>query len=184
MRVRVVEVEGTPDELARMPELSALLGNSAAAVDTLSTSNSPEEARDPKELSSAVPKQIRDFIAVRAASRARAQVVERFVGEILGWETTEVVIGTSQVSGDGYGNYLRLYKRGPRYFGAFAYVTPGTAKVAFRLSWKRAAHMTHAMKRKVKAGTGYEVVVTLGDDAAYAEATELARLALEDVSGT
>jgi hypothetical protein len=182
VRLRVVEVEGTPEELARMPEVAALLGKSPAEGDMPRMPRVSDEEPEGEKPGWAVPKQIRDFIAIRAGGRTRAHVVQRFVGEVLAWGTTEAEIGTSQASGDGYGNYLRVYKRGPRYFGAFAYVTPGTAKVTFRLPWKRAGHMAHATKRNVREGTGYEVVVSLTDDAAYADAIELAKLALEDVS--
>ncbi|MDP9418080.1 MAG: hypothetical protein M3P48_09695 [Actinomycetota bacterium] len=129
-----------------------------------------------------MPDDLRNYVAVRAGTRAGTDVVQRWVAEVLAWGTTEAEIGTSRTSSDGLNNYIRLYKRGPRHFGAFAYVTPGTRKVNFRLLRKHAEGFEHVTFRNVKPGTGYEVVVTLSSDEAYAEALKLAQVALEGVT--
>ena len=83
-------------------------------------------------------KELRDFIAVRAGNRGRADTVQAWVAEVLGWDTTTSELGRSRTSSDGLNNYLMLYAKGPRRFGAFAYVTPGNAKVTLRLLAKDA----------------------------------------------
>jgi hypothetical protein len=182
MKVRIVEVEGSPQELAEMPELAqALTGHpTASALDEEEASNGGA-GRLAYSPNGALPKELRDYIAVRSGSRERAATVESWVTEVLSWGTTEAQIGTSKTSSDGLGNYVRLYAKGPRYFGAFAYVTPGRGKVTFRLSAKAAKGFDHVALRKVQPGTGYEVTVTLDSDEARREALELAQKALAQV---
>ena len=108
--------------------------------------------------------------------RARADTVQAWVAEVLGWDTTTSELGRSRTSSDGLNNYLMLSAKWPRRFGAFAYVTPGNAKVTLRLLAKDAEGYQHATIRKVekKKGTGYEVTVLLDSDEAYQEALGLA----------
>lgn len=180
MKLRIIEVEGSPQELSDFPELQEFLANRQSEEGSSSTMPTDEEEVDER---TRLPKQLRDFVAARSGGKGRGQIVQRYLADLLAWGSTEWEIGTSQTSGDGYGNYIRMYKTGPRYFGAFAYVTPGTAKVNFRLFAKDAEGFEHATIRKVKEGTGYEVVVQLNSDEAYDEALRLAKLALDGVSG-
>ncbi len=177
MRVRVIDVEGSPEELARLPELQELLGSrqETGSADTESTDQDSDERN-------LLPKQLRDFIASRGGGRARAKMVERFVADVIAWGTTEAEIGTSQTSADGMGPYLRLYRKGPRNFGAFAYVAPNRAKLTFRLLATDVKGYKHVSTRNVKAGTGYEVVVSLTSEEAYLEAIQLAKKSLVGVS--
>lgn len=187
MRIRIIEVEGTPEELAELPEVQAAFAPTAGAspaATKLSAAvpadggESAAHASDQADLAMVLPKQIRDFVRSRAGSRARTEVVQRFVAEVLGWGTTEAEPGTSTATDDGLNNYLRLYNKGPRYFGAFCYVTPGSAKVTFRLPASAAKGYQHAAKR---GKAGYEIVVYLTSEAAFDEAVELAKLAYDGV---
>jgi hypothetical protein len=184
MRVQVVSVEGSPEELRAMPEvLDVLRGLAGTAPDD------DEPAHDDEELPGVsidggpgrLPKELSDFIAIRAGGRARQEAATAFVQEVLGWGTTEAELGRSRTSTDGLGNYVLLYSKGPRRYGAFAYVIPGRAKVIFRLLGKDVTDFKHVELRNVKEGTGYEVTVLLTSDEAIQEALKLAELALEHV---
>ena len=135
----------------------------------------------PEVPSGELPRELRNFIRVRAGNRPRGEVVEKWVRDVLAWATTEAEIGRSRTSSDGYNNYLMLYAKGPRRRGAFAYVKPGTANVDFRLLGEHAEGCQHVVLRNVREGTTYQVTVPLKNDEAYEEALKLARVALEGV---
>ena len=177
MRVRVVDVEGTPEELASSAELLELLrGGAAEAV-----AGNPEWTKpDATDEASQLPRELRDFIVGRAGARGRAEIVQQWVGEVMTWGGS-YELGTSKSSPDGLNNYLMLYAAGPRHFGAFAYVHPSQARVTLRLVRADADRFRHATFRNVKKGTGYEVMVPLTSEEAYEEALQLARKALERV---
>lgn len=185
MKIRLLDWEGTTDELAAVPELREALASfggtksepgSEAVID-----DEPVFEASGIDSAGELPKDIRDFIKVRAGNVGRAEIAQRWVTEVLGWGTTEAVIGSSKTTSDGLNNYLMLYWKGPRHFGAFAYVMPGIPKVIFRLSAPKAEGFEHVTLRNVKKGTGYEVTVILNSEEAYKEALELARKALSGV---
>jgi hypothetical protein len=177
MRVRVVEVEGSPEELASSTELLELLrGGAAEAVAGTQEATKPEAS----DGTSLLPKELRDFIVVRAGARGRAEIVQQWVADAMAWGGS-YELGTSKSSPDGLNNYLMLYAAGPRHFGAFAYVHPSQARVTLRLLRTDADGFQHATFRNVKKGTGYEVMVPLTSDEACQEALQLARKALERV---
>jgi hypothetical protein len=180
MRVRVVDVEGTPEELASSTELLELLrGGMADAVTGTPEVTRPEVVGDG---TSQLSKELRDFIVGRAGARGRAEIVQQWVADVMAWGGS-YELGTSKSSPDGLNNYMMLYAAGPRRFGAFAYVHPSQARVTLRLVRADADGFQHATFRNVKKGTGYEVMVALTSDDAYQEALELARKALERVQG-
>lgn len=178
MRVRVVDVEGTPEELASSTELLEFIRGGAEMPTGVSAALKPEAT----DGASPLPKGLRDFIIGRAGARGRAEIVQQWVGEVLAWGGS-YELGTSRSSPDGLNNYLMLYAPGPRHYGAFAYVHPSQARVTVRLLRVDAEGFQHATFRNVKKGTGYEVMVPLASDEAYQEALELARKALERVQG-
>src|SRR4051812_13848410 len=108
MKVRLIEVEGTAEEIRDLPELRELFGVSAPDAEPFG-----EEAAD-GEAASGLPKQVSDFIKVRAGNRDRADVTSRWVEEVLGWGNTEAEPGRSKASGDGMTPYLMLHPTGPR----------------------------------------------------------------------
>ena len=182
MKIRSFEVEATPDEISQVPELREALrrlGAGESLVDQADVELGVPTG--PVGAFGELPKELSDFIAVRAGNRSRAEVTSKFVSEVLGWGTTTAELGTSKTTSDGFNNYLMLYAKGPRKFGAFAYVMPGQAKVMLRLTAEDAVGFDHADIRNVKEGTGYVVTVTIDSDGAYDEALALAKVALERV---
>jgi hypothetical protein len=77
-----------------------------------------------------------------------------------------------------------MYVPGPRHRGAYAYVTPATANVNFRLPKEYADGCQYAFARNVKDGDPHAVRVRLTSVEALAEARKLAgeayKRALED----
>jgi hypothetical protein len=182
MKIKVTEFEGTADEIRELPELRELLqsvSRTAVVVDDEYEPGLPVSPAPPGQ----VPTEVQDFISVRAGNVIRAEATSRFVRKVLGWGTTTAELGTSKTTSDGLNNYLMLYNKGPRRFGAFAYVLPGQARVMFRLEARDADGFACAAIRNVKPGTGYVVTVTLDSDAAHADALELAKIAYERVAG-
>jgi hypothetical protein len=177
MRVRVIDVEGTAEELASSTELLELLqGGAAETVADIPVSTKPETT----DRTSQVPEELRDFIVSRAGAKGRAAIIQRWVDEVMAWSVS-YQLGTSKASPDGLNNYLLFYAAGPRHYGAFAYIHPSQTRVTFRLDRTDADGCQHATFRDIKAGTVYEVMVSLSSEEAYQEALQLARKALKRV---
>jgi hypothetical protein len=178
MKVRMFEVEGSPEELSALPELrQALLAVGPSEPNPRGLRDTPPE-ESPNGFG--MSDELRDFIAQRAGNPRRAATVQRWVDEVLSWGT-EPVLGHSRNSSDGLGNYLMLYAGGPRRFGAFAYVRPGNGNVKLRLDAAAAKGFQHAHVRNVQSDNSYQVIVTLNTDDAYQEALKLAEKALREV---
>ena len=185
MRISRFDFEGTPQELEEVPDLKRAIvqmaeGNAAAPW---APDGEEEGVAVPQPVAGELAPELQDYISGRAGSRGRTKVVKEWVGDVLAWGNTEVEIGRSRTSADGYNDYLMLYNTGPHHFGAFAYVYPGTAKVNFRLlrGEVEGKGFRHAMVRDVRPGTGYEVTVLLKSKEAAEEALQLAQVALEGV---
>jgi hypothetical protein len=130
------------------------------------------------DVTSQLPQELRDFIAGRAGYPAKADIVQRWVVDVMAFGAT-YRLGTSKNSPDGLNSYLMLDNLGVRHFGAFAYVHPAQARVELRLSPEDADGFQHATHRNVE--NPYKVIVSLTSDEAYKEALQLARKALEQV---
>jgi hypothetical protein len=179
MRVRIVDVSGTPQELAEaQPLLDLLRGGVSSPGDE--EGGATEDA--PSAWWSAVPEDVRKFILTKTSSVQRQSHVMRFVGEVLLWGNTEVEIGSSRRSATGQNNYLMLRHAGPRDFGAFVYVRPSTGGTTFRLSKRDVKANEHVLFRKVRSDNRYQVNCPLRSPAAVDEALRLARLALDKVT--
>jgi hypothetical protein len=179
MKVRVVEVEGTPEELASSAGVLELLrGAGVQAVPDAMEAAKPEATTS--NGTSQLPKELRDFITSRAGSGTRADIVQRWIADVMPGGAT-YRLGKSKTSADGLNNYLMLDNIGVRYYGAFAYVHPAQTRITLRLLRADAEGFKHVTFRNVKEGAGYEVMISLTSDEAYEEALQLARKALERV---
>jgi hypothetical protein len=107
------------------------------------------------------------------ASPATRQNIEQFISdEVSTRHASDVPVG-------GKANYVRLHVPGPRRRGAYAYVSPGTANVNFRLPKEYASGCQHAFPRNVRDDNPHAVSVRLTSVEAVAEARELAGEAYE-----
>lgn len=102
------------------------------------------------------------------ASPATRQNLEQFISdEVSTRHASDVPVGRKS-------NYVRLHVPGPRHRGAYAYVSPGTANVNFRLPKEYANGCQHAFARNVIDSDPYAVRVRLTSAEAVAEARRLA----------
>ncbi|MDQ3913911.1 MAG: hypothetical protein M3323_01075 [Actinomycetota bacterium] len=161
MKLEIVRLDGSVDEVRRLLEdRPELLNGGVILPDT------PAEVRPAfiNEILAGVPG------AVREAS-------ERFLDEVLSWDSVDAQQGTSRVNDTGTRPYIRLYHRPARY-GAFAYVMPRRGRIHFRLPADAADAFNSA--RRLNRGTGdrYHVEVPLAVEA-VGDGIALARLAYD-----
>ncbi len=161
MKVEIVRLDGSVDEvrelLERRPEL--LQGAVAPASATLQTRPAFLD-----EILTGSP------AAVREAS-------ERFLSEVLTWESVDAQQGTSRINDSGTRPYIRLYHRPARY-GAFAYVMPRRRRIHFRLPSDAADAFGSARALNRADRDRYQVEVPLIPEA-MPDAIGLARLAYD-----
>lgn len=155
--MRVITVEGTPEEFARLHDLTGTIFPASDGTGEISVGRLDGE--------------LRDFILSRAQGKVRFERASEFVAGALARGDIEVELGKK--GKDGQGNYLLLYKKGPRRFGAAAYVTPGSGKTDFRLPEEAASGRDHAKVRQVRPQDRYKVRLYLEGPEATREALDL-----------
>jgi hypothetical protein len=178
MRITIATVDGTPEELASLPEeLRSMLSGFRQESGTGGVQPSQESA----DLGTPeVGAELRDFIRDRARSEATRVLVERYAAELLSWDGTHSELGRSSQTADGLGDMFMIKRTGTAY-GGFVYVYPGTTRVTFRLADEESTGRRHGYKRNVKPEDHYQVSLKLRSDEALAEAVELARAAVEAI---
>jgi len=169
MRLRLVEVEGTPEEIRRL-DIEHLLGRplSQAAI-PLETEREGDAAGGEFRLAGILE-------AETPPGRSR-QLLATFFETVLSWGDVSV-IPNWRANTPGRVSYLRVHRH-PRTRGAFVYVFPARLRMNFRLEAAAADGALHAIAREVKADNAYQVSVTLTDDATLEEALRMARQAYE-----
>lgn len=149
--MRIISAEGTPEELAKYEELTGWSQNPSEPV---SSSASADDEND----------DIIDFIMSRSGSKSRFDVARKFVDAAVDRGDIIPQQGTSKASKDGYNNYLRLYKAGPRRFGAVAYFRPSSGMIDFRLSKEAADGVPGAEVRYPNKDDAYNVRIRIDSD--------------------
>jgi hypothetical protein len=173
MKVKMIEVEGSAEELANAPEILAALRGS-------SSDGAGDNGKEVGITASGLSKELTDYIRRRAGTGEMGRRVESWVAEVLSWGTTESILGTTtnKRSPDGYVRYVRLHNVGPHKFGAFAYVYARRGTVRLRVTAKQAQGYDQAMIGKHRT---YAAVISLMTDDGYKQALDLARVALAGV---
>lgn len=168
MRLRLVEVEGTPEEIRRL-DIEQLLGRPFAPSQALMSAetepSSSEEDRLPAILEAEAP-----------PGRSR-QLLEVFFETVRSWGDVSVVPNW-RANAPGRVSYLRVHRH-PRTRGAFVYVFPARLRLNFRLDAADAEGAAHAAPREVKRDNAYQVSIRLTDQSTLDEALLLARRAYE-----
>ena len=144
--MRVVYVEGTPEELAKFPQLAELLspktgrdgGHNGHAVRGVTAGGGGIPAGGRPGLES----EAEALIERRTPPSARGRV-QRIVDEILSWPGVDGRRGLSRKTADGLGRYVRFH-RTPSNLGAFAYLKPSNLALNLRLPKSAAAKSEHA----------------------------------------
>ena len=179
MKVRIIELEGTPEELAESPYLRHIASHEVP-IEPPRTEEGDRANRGALAMYPEVVASLeRSPRPPRGESRA---LIERFLAEVLGWPDVEARLGKSSRTDDGQTRYLRLHRRGSQ-LGAFAYVYPARMSVRTRLNHLDIKGRKYAQKRNVRTDgdnvNPYQVRIDLRDSDAVKEAIELAKLAYD-----
>jgi hypothetical protein len=179
MWVRVVEVEGTPEEIRQVPELLALLTQSRTSTDGSDVVSVASPGTGMAEVGPGLPDDIKAVLGLRKPPQHIGDLIERLLQEALSWPDVDARIGASQHTRDGRANAVRLHRRGTA-VGAFVYVRlpSGTALVRLPPSFD-VGEYAHARPRELESQVAYGVAIRLNSEEALREAVELARQAYD-----
>lgn len=176
MKVRIIELEGTPEELAESPYLRDL----ASKPITGPEDGPPGMPAEQGPLSD-YPEVV-DALDQRAPRGEPRRLLERFLAEVLSWGDVEPRRGKSTKTEDAKTRYIRLHRRGSAQ-GAFVYLYPARVSMRLRLQHEEISGAKFAGKRKVdrtgETPNPYQVRLDLRSDDAVEEAIALARKAYE-----
>jgi len=164
MQIRIVDVDGTPEELLRIPKLVDLLGPRGNGKGPGAEGTKSQVGAD-----------VRDLIDKQTPQAARPRV-EAVLERLLSLPGVDVQRGLSKKRADGMTRYVRFHRR-PSQVGAFAYLKPRTLALDLRLPKKAVTNAQYARPRNVKATSVYQVRAPLTSDAALEEAIRLAEAA-------
>lgn len=160
MKIRILDVEVTPEELRDSPELrAALLAGNESHSRAVSQSATP-------------PDPVEEFVAKRGKHNPAIDLIQNFVAECRSWPNVEAIPGKSKNSDDGFGPYLRLRHTAHR-LGSFVYVTPSNGAAGLRLRREDAEGIDHATTSDTQ--DEYQVRVTITSSETLEVAVELAR---------
>lgn len=175
MRIRVADVDITPEELARTPELRELI-RSLSPSETAAVTIAPA-VKNNHPLGK-IPQQILTVLNLRSPGGALRGALDAFLAEVLEWEGADPRIGVSRLNKEDFANAIRLHRRGSG-VGAFVYVDVASSNLRFRLPRSYSLNgFMHARTRDVQPEVPYGVALRL-TPSTLNEATRLARDAYE-----
>jgi hypothetical protein len=183
MRIRVIDVSGTPEELLQLPQLVDFL-QSHRASDTefpavVSSTSKMGLSPTAGSQSGRFPHEVISVLSSRGPAVRMRVLIEEFLGEVLAWPDVDIRVGLSRRNKDGLANMLRLHRRRSP-LGAFVYLRLPGARLMFRLPvGYDLLGFKHAVSRDVQADERYGVTLRLSSREALPEALKLARLAYE-----
>jgi hypothetical protein len=176
MRIRVIEVEGSPEELVQIPQLMEALSQPGPAAYSRAPTSSAGLAGSSD--ADSLPEDIRRMLDERGPRGPIRTAMEGFLTAVVDWGDVDFRIGVSKTGRDGLANVIRLHRRGSR-VGAFVYLGVG-GNLKFRLP--RSEDLTErafARARDVQPGAPYGVAMKLVSKDVVPEAVQLARKAYE-----
>jgi len=188
MRLRIIDIDGTPEEIASLPQLHELLASSTEPrAESTSTETSselmsagviaPTQLSDRPDIS--LPKAVTALIEFRPPIDEIRELLNRFLAEVLQWPDVEARVGVSRRSANGRANAIRLHRRGS-VVGAFVYLRLPAVNMHIRLSRDTPDHLlVHATRRRVGPEAPYGLALRLTSAEVLTEALSLARLAYE-----
>lgn len=172
MRLRLVEVEGTPEEIRRL-DIEHLLGRPIPPPSLLEL--------DPESADTVAPGLSTILEAEAPPGRSR-QLLGSFFETVQSWGDVSIVPNW-RPNAPGRVAYLRVHRH-PRTRGAFVYVFPARLRLNFRLDTSAAEGSKQAVAREVKPDNAYQVSISLTDEESVKEALRLARQAYELVGAS
>jgi hypothetical protein len=178
MHLRVIDVHGTPEEIAALPQLAELLGTKLKVEHPAAMVDAPVPATP-----DALPAHVLSVLEFRRPAGEVHRLIISFLAEALSWPDVEARVGVSRRSQDGRANAIRLHVRGSA-VGAFVYLRLPAGTILVRLPSNFVERdLVHARPRQVSAEAPYGLALKIGSEAALAEAEELARIACERARG-
>ena len=175
MRVRVIEVEGTPEEIANSTVVRQLL-ESVEPDEQAGTAARPTRNRSAL---GGLPGPILDALESRGAAGDSREAAESFLKGVLEWGDVEARIGRSHKTDDGLATMIRLHRRGSP-FGAFVYLGVRNARLRFRLPRSEdLGGYVFAKSRNVQSDDPYGIALHLTTKQAVSEALRLARISYD-----
>lgn len=172
VRIRVTEVEASPEEVSRSPEIAALLsvGNPAT----------PHDAPAGNGRGPDLPREIEELLRDRAGTAL--SLYRRVIQEALALGDVDPRLGQSDRTADGLTGYVRLHRLGSG-LGAFLYVHPRRKQLRFRLEANQANGARWARGRSTQnPHDPYRVVMRFTSEDQLDEALRLMRLAYDGAS--
>jgi hypothetical protein len=168
VRVRLIEVEGSPEEIREL-DLEGLLREEGGSR------NGDKGVETPPTVVDGLSDEVRSFVDRKSGSKQQADLFRRFIAEAVAWKAVRAKFGSTHR--DGEPRYLRL-NRVPEHKGAFAYVNPRYGRLQFRLKWDETP--SELRDRALRGSElAYGVRIMLDSEEDLSSAVQLARLAYE-----
>jgi len=177
MRLRIIDVHGSPEEIGALPQLAEILGTRNRGNRTAEHVSSEEDVATSGG-DYRVPEDVAALLSLRPPAAAVRELVDRFLVETLSWADVEARVGASRRSRDGMANALRLHSRGST-VGAFVYLRLPSSTMLLRLPADREGNYKHATPRRVGPDAPYGIAIRLTSQGSLVEALELAHIAYE-----
>jgi hypothetical protein len=176
MRVQVIDVEGTAEELASFQPLLDLI----SSVGQQRNGDTEETSGDGIETLSRLPSRIVRVLESRGPAAPARDAVYAFLTAVYEWGDVDIRVGRSRRNEDGLATMLRLHRRTFRRRGAFVYLGIRGANLRFRLpvSTNLEGH-PYARTRNVQADDPYGVALRLDSPEVLSDAIRLARAAYD-----
>jgi len=181
MHVRIIDVEGTPEEIAALPQLTEVLGVAlrSGSLQVCGAPGGPASARESDNAHSGLPADVLTVLRLRRPATEIYELIVSFLKEALSWPDVEARVGKSRRRDDGMANAIRLHRRGST-AGAFTYLRLPGGTTIFRLSVDFShREVQHAKQRQVSGDAPYGLSLKLVSAAALQEALELASAACD-----
>jgi hypothetical protein len=164
-----VTVEGTPEEVAEFERLTGWF---------LGIRVERQNGHEAEEPVSKLDDGLIEFLRSRAHGEVRFERARDFVERALARGDIVPDPGRTKANGGGLGNYLRLYRKGPRRLGAACYLKPGSSVAEFRLPKEAASGRKYAEVQDPNSDSAYNVRVRLTSEEAISEGIELLKEAI------
>ncbi|WP_221329109.1 hypothetical protein [Actinoplanes sp. L3-i22] len=179
MHLRIVDIDGSPEEIAALPQLRELLGSPARAGAGAACAEVPPDPPPAGAPEVVLPTAVTAVLELRPPADDVRRRLSEFLATALRWPDVEARVGASRRSPDGRANAIRLHRRGSS-VGAFVYIRLPTVNMQLRLPSDMPAHLVrHAARRRVNTDAPYGLTLRLTSPEVLAEALSLARLAYE-----
>ena len=171
MKIRVIEVEATPEEVTGSPEIAALLRHQGG----------PEAPRlAPAGTARYIPAEVDALLRDRAG--AAYPLYRRIIEEAMALGDVDPRPGQSDRTEDGLTGYVRLHRLGSG-LGAFVYVHPRQKMLRFRLEAIQANGSQFARGRPTQnSHDPYRVIMRFTSENQVDEALRLMRQAYDEAA--